>query len=145
LIKLISDLTTGQLSATGKIQLDNSIGTPVFLSLFGGNVEAVTTTARKGKGVENKDYFGNIYLQEEKKTLFNSKFEKFLKENPLTSGNLITLKQYALEDLEWMIKNKSVKSFDIVFQIMSVNSLKFDITAYQLDKTENKYSYLWSR
>ena len=143
MIKLVCDMTTGQLSASGKLQLDDSIGTPIFLSLFGGNTGGITTNERKESGVENKDYFGNLYLQAEKKLLFNTRFEKYLKENPLTSGNLITLKQYALSDLDWMIKNKSDKSFDITFQIISVNTLKVEITANKPDKTANKYAYIW--
>lgn len=145
MIKLVSDLTHGQLDCNGKILLDRSIETSILLSLFGGNFEGSTTANRKPAGIENPDYFGNLYFQEVKKPLFNSKFEKFLKENPLSSGNLITLNQYALEDLEWIIKNKAVKKFKISLEIVSANELKIDITADQPDKTEKKYTYLWSR
>lgn len=144
MIKLISDLTTGQLSAEGKIKLDAGLETSIFISLFGGNVGGVTTNNRKPAGVENKDYFGNLYLKEMNKPLFNSKFESFLKENALTSGNLKTLRQHALSDLEWLVSNKAVKSFEIEFEIEAVNRIKIGITAKQPDKTEKKYQYLWS-
>lgn len=145
MIKLVSDKTTGQLSAKGKIELDATLETPIFLSLFGGNVEGITTNERKPSGVENPDWFGNLYLQEMKKPLFNSKFEKYLKENPITSGNLITLNQKALEDLEWIVKTKAVKSFDIVFEIIGSNAIKIDITANKPNNVKSEYSYLWSK
>jgi phage gp46-like protein len=144
MIKLICDLTTGQLSAKGKIELDPGLGTPIFLSLFGGNVKGITTKTRKPAGVENLDWFGNLYLQEENKPLFNSKFETYLKENPLTSGNLIKLKELALSDLDWIIQKKAVKSFEIVFEIKGANSVQIEITAIKPDKTKIEYSYLWS-
>jgi phage gp46-like protein len=145
MIKLISDLTTGQLSAEGKIKLDAGIETSIFISLFGGNVGGVTTASRNPAGVENKDYFGNLYLKEIGKPLFNSKFEKYLKENPLTTGNLKKLNELVLGDLEWLVKNKAVKSFEIDFEIESANQLKIEIIAKQPNNTEKKYQYLWSR
>jgi phage gp46-like protein len=145
MIKLISDLTTGQLSAEGKIKLDAGIETSIFISLFGGNVGGFTTASRNPAGVENKDYFGNLYLKEIGKPLFNSKFEKYLKENPLTTGNLKKLNELVLGDLEWLVKNKAVKSFEIDFEIESANQLKIEIIAKQPNNTEKKYQYLWSR
>lgn len=144
MIKLVSDKTTGQLTAKGKVQLDATLETPIFLSLFGGNVAGVTTKNRKPAGIKNLDWFGNLYFKEVNKPLFNSKFEKFLKENALSTGNLITLKQYALTDLDWLINLKVVKSFEISFEITGANSLKVDITAIEPDNTKKEYSYLWS-
>ena len=144
MIKLISDKTTGQLSANGKIELDATLETPIFISIFGGNVQGITTNDRNPSGVDNKDWFGNLYLKEMNKPLFNSKFEKFLKENPLSSGNLNTLNQYALSDLQWIVNSKAVKSFSIDLEITGANSLKISITATEPDNTKSQYQYLWT-
>ena len=62
MIKLISDYTNGDLSiVNGKIEFDYSLETAVFLSLFGGNKEADTKEKRNPAGVENNDWFGNLY------------------------------------------------------------------------------------
>ena len=144
MIKLISDKTTGQLSASGKIELDATLETPIFISIFGGNVQGITTNDRNPSGVANLDWFGNLYLKEMNKPLFNSKFEKFLKENPLSSGNLNTLNQYALSDLQWIVNSKAVKSFSIDLEITGANSLKIEITATEPDNTKSQYQYLWT-
>lgn len=146
MIKLISDYTHGQLDAdNGKIKLDDTLQTSIFFSLAGGNIGGVTTNDRKPSGVENLDWFGNLYLKEFDKPLFNSKFEQFLKKNPLSSGNLITLNQHALSDLQWIVNTKAVKSFSVSFEIVAANKLIVDITATEPDNTENRYRYLWSK
>lgn len=144
MIKLISNLTTGELEIKNKkIATDNTLETPVYISLFGGNVEASTTTQRNEPGIDNLDWFGNLYQKEQNKEPFNSLTEKTIKTKALVSGNIKFFEQAILSDLNWLIKNKIAKETKPVVTITGNNNLKLEITIKRPDKTEEKYQYLY--
>ena len=127
----------------GKIATDHTLETPIYLSLFGGNIEAQTTSTRNPAGVENLDWFGNLYQQKQGFPLFNSSFEKILRNTVLISGNIKVFQKAIAEDLDWLVKRKIAKSISSAITITGRNSMTIEITVVKPDNTENKYQYLY--
>lgn len=144
MIKLISDGTTGQLEIiNGEIETDNSLETPIFISLFGGNVEGVTTSERNEKTVDNLDWFGNLFQKNKNREYFNSLTQKTIMEKPLISGNIKFFEQAVLSDLDWLIEDKIAKEITPEITFTDINSLSIDIVITKPDNTEQKYQYLY--
>lgn len=135
MIKLISDNTNGELEEkSGKIVCDPTLWTSVFVSLFGGNKEALTQTKRNPKGVENLDYFGNLYQRNG--LLFNSEFEKITAAKPFTSGNIKRFEAAVINDTAWLVNSGRCDKIECSITIFTVNSLKIT-----LQITINKVKY----
>lgn len=135
MIKLISDNTNGELEEkSGKIVCDPTLWTSVFISLFGGNREASTQTKRNPKGVENLDYFGNLYQRNG--FLFNSEFEKITASEPFTSGKIKRFEAAVINDTAWLITSGRCDKIECSITILTVNSLKIT-----LQITVNKIKY----
>lgn len=123
MIKLISDNTNGELEEkSGKIVCDPTLWTSVFVSLFGGNKEALTQTKRNPKGVENLDYFGNLYQRNG--LLFNSEFEKITASEPFTSGNIQRFEAAVINDTAWLVTSGRCDKIECSITILTVNSLR---------------------
>lgn len=123
MIKLISDNTNGELEEKGgKIVCDPSLWTSVFVSLFGGNKEALTQTKRNPKGVENLDYFGNLYQRNG--LLYNSEFEKITAAEPFTSGNIKRFEAAVINDTAWLVASGRCDKIECSITITGANSLK---------------------
>lgn len=126
MIKLISDNTNGELEEkSGKIVCDPTLWTSVFVSLFGGNKEALTQTKRNPKGVENLDYFGNLYQRNG--LLFNSEFEKITAAEPFASGNIKRFEAAVINDTAWLISSGRCDKIECSITILTVNSLKITL------------------
>lgn len=135
MIKLISDNTNGELEEkSGKIVCDPTLWTSVFVSLFGGNKEALTQTKRNPKGVENLDYFGNLYQRNG--LLFNSEFEKITASEPFTSGNIKRFEAAVINDTAWLVNSGRCDKIECSITILTVNSLRII-----LQITINKIKY----
>lgn len=135
MIKLISDNTNGELEEkSGKIVCDPTLWTSVFVSLFGGNREASTQTKRNPKGIENLDYFGNLYQRNG--LLFNSEFEKITASEPFTSGNIKRFEAAVINDTAWLVTSGRCDKIECSITILTVNSLKIT-----LQITINKIKY----
>lgn len=135
MIKLISDNTNGELEEKGgKIVCDPTLWTSVFVSLFGGNKEALTQTKRNPKGVENLDYFGNLYQRNG--LLFNSEFEKITASGPFTSGNIKRFEAAVINDTAWLVASGRCDKIECLITILTVNSLRII-----LQITVNKVKY----
>lgn len=126
MIKLISDNTNGELEEkSGKIVCDPTLWTSVFVSLFGGNREASTQTKRNPKGIENLDYFGNLYQRNG--LLFNSEFEKITASEPFTSGNIKRFEAAVINDTAWLVTSGRCDKIECSITILTVNSLKITL------------------
>ena len=84
------------------IQLDGGLSTAIYLSHFGGNVEA-STTGNEKPGDLRKDFWGNALIAEDPDAQANSELERVLLELPITSGNLLKYEDRAKLDLTWML------------------------------------------
>lgn len=143
MIKLISNYTNGELDINRKIKTDLTLETPVFLSLFGGNKEADTKSARNPSGVNNLDWFGNIFQQAKGKSLFNSTFERKTTELSLTSGNVKEFERAIIEDLNWMLLRKIADEIKPSVSITGRDTLLITVEIIKNKKTINKYNYLY--
>lgn len=144
MIKISSNLTFGDLEIkNGRIQIDQTLETPVFISLFGGNKEADSSTFKNPGGVKNLDWFGNLYQQKEGKELFNSKFERATLEKPIISGNIREFEKAALEDLQWLINSKAVSGVKVDISLTAKDTLKIEIMLNRNGITVGKFQYLF--
>src|SRR5689334_724191 len=78
------------------LAVDDSIGTAVYLSMFGGNVEADTTN--RIQGVQYFDYWGNVFI-DDPILQFNSLTERTLNKTPLTSAGRVIIENAIKKDL----------------------------------------------
>ena len=146
MIKLVSDGRYGGIEIkNGKIATDQSFHTIIFLALFGGNIEAVSKSDKNPAGVDNLDWFGNLYQVERGLVKFNSTLEKTMLEIPIMSGSIPKYESAILEDLKFLTDRKMVKSIIPNVRITGVNDLSIEITVTKPDKEPEKYSYLWER
>lgn len=145
MIKIVENNSGGQIGIDqwGRPEQDSSLFTPVYLSLFGGNVEGITIADRNPDGIDNNDWFGNLTLQKDGQVLFNSKFEKIITNEPIISGNIQRFKEAALFDLNWMKEKKIAASINVEISIVNPQQLSVIVTLYKADNTEEKYEYLW--
>ena len=91
--------------ASGKfydLQLDGGLTTAIYMSHFGGNVEA-STTGNEKPGDLRKDWWGNALIPDTPVAQANSELERALLGTPITSGNLLKIEDFAAADLKWML------------------------------------------
>ena len=93
------------------LQLDGGMTTAVYLSHFGGNVEA-STTGNEKPGTLRADYWGNALIPDTPASQANSELERALLELPLTSGNLLKIEDRARVDLAWMLDEGIAKTIE---------------------------------
>ena len=120
------------------IALDDSLYSEIFISLFGGNIEA--STQREIDTNENSaDWWGNVYSINAPVNQFNSDFERALINLPMASGNLRKFEQFAQSDLQWMIDKKIAKSIVATATIIAIGQLKI---AFEIDG-DNRFAIIW--
>ena len=84
------------------IGLDGGLTTAVYISHFGGNVEA-STTGNEQPGDLRGDWWGNQLIAEEPARQANSELERILIKLPVSSGNLLKYEDISIADLKWML------------------------------------------
>jgi len=127
----------------GKIKTDLTLHTIIYISLFGGNTQADTPIKRRPAGVDNNDWWGNLFSIQKPEDKFNTKFERALQSIAMMSGTLKKYEQAAIEDLQWLITKKIVDSVDATASIVSAQRLKMEINVIKPGQVEEKYSYIW--
>ncbi len=147
MIKLaFTDTRFGELCIdTGKIENDDTLWTPILLSLFGGNIEADSGQDRQPIGVENKDWFGNLYLAGIGSEKFNSSFERVLTSTPFTSAGFAEYERAVLADLDWLVRAKILGSIEVTFSIKSAIQIETTITAEKPNGLPSTYQFLWRK
>lgn len=133
------DLTTHYLAT------DATLYTPIYISLFGGNIEADTQERRQPAGVENKDWWGNLFQDANGEARYNSAFERAVMNTPFTSAAYREFERAISADLDWLILAKIVKKLDSEFRIVSPRELEITINVERPEGIEEKHQYLWNR
>lgn len=106
------------------LALSETIFQSIYISLFGGNIEA-STLGNEISGQERYDYWGNSLLfKNDTNKQFNSETERILDNVVLNSSGRLQIKQAVENDLVYL-KQIAVYSVDIF--ILSKNSLKISI------------------
>jgi len=133
------DLSNGYLAS------DGSLYTPIYISLFGGNLEADTGERRQPPGVENRDWWGNLMQDAAGESRYNSAFERAVISTPFTSAAFKEFERAIAADLDWLILAKIVKKMDSDFLLVSPRQLEITINVERPDGIEEKHQYLWER
>jgi len=140
MIKLISNYSYGQLDLSERINTEKSLYTAILISLTGGNIEANSSTFRQPSGIDNNDWFGNLFQLKSGYDLYNSNFERLLKTAPLISGNLNEFESAIAEDLDWLIQRKIASSFTAEITILTKETVEIIIN---IEGSKEKYKYLF--
>ena len=123
------------------IALDDSLYTEIYLSLFGGNVEASTERDKPPADEQSLDWWGNIYTSGKSDNPYNSIFEKTLIEVTATSSGLRKYEAAAVADLQWLVDKRVAKKISAYARIAENGTV---IVAIQIDGND-KYSVTWER
>lgn len=98
-LALVESFGGGDITLLGNdLAVDYSIGTSMYLRMFGGNVEASTTNPRDTTA-QDFSYWGNAFILDPK-LQFNSLTERTLNTTPLTSNGRIIIENAIKKDLE---------------------------------------------
>ena len=143
-LKLIDTGEGGDLvlnSANGDLERIDGLQNMVYLSLFGGNIEASTERISNG-GEQLFDWWGNnLFFPEQPEFQCNSEFERRLREVPLTSYGRQILQQAAQRDLRFM---QNFANVEVVLSIPQPGRLE---VAVSVEEPENKEStefvFIW--
>lgn len=96
----------GDLTILGNdLAVDDSIGTAIYLSMFGGNVEADTTNRIQGNLYF--DYWANFLIPEPNQQ-FNSLTERTLNNTPLTSAGRVLIENAIKKDFKFLSENNKI-------------------------------------
>jgi len=124
------------------IQLDGGLSTAIYLSHFGGNVEA-STTGNEKPGDLRKDYWGNALIANDPDSQANSELERGLLELPITSGNLLKYEDRAKLDLTWMLTEDIAVSIENEAIIISPEYVEITDKVNQ-SATNTDYEAQWT-
>jgi len=102
------------------IEMDDGVGSAVYLSLFGGNEHD------DGGSDTSKEWWGNS-LETDPARKYRSKTQNLLKSIPATSANMRRIKTAAEDDLEWMIKDGVLTEINVRVYIPRPNWVKMII------------------
>ena len=107
----------------------------VYLSLFGGNIEAST----KGNELPTEirqDWWGNsLQFREKKEKQFNSQTERILNTTAMNSAGRIEVIRTVQDDLKFL---KNISDIQINVIILGLNKLKITILLKSPSNKENK-------
>lgn len=131
MIKLTDDGNGGELAIKNNdLEPENTIGTQIYLCLFGGNLD--------------EEWFGNLFYADDKLKQFSSNFEKALSNTVITSNSLLALKSALDTDLKILLDNKIVDKFNTKINVVSLN--KIDVTIEAINNGGNsKYKVLFNK
>lgn len=115
------------------LDLDGGLETAIYLSHFGGNLEA-NTTGNEEPGVLRKDWFGNTFVSEDPERMANSELDRAYFELPVTSGNLLKFEDAAEADLKWLLTNDIASSVENDAIITAPETVKVIDTIEEPDK-----------
>jgi phage gp46-like protein len=101
--------------------MDDTLGTAVELSLFGGNQED-----SGADGDKPKEWWGNKLATSEEEKL-RSETQSLLAKLPVTTGNLRRFQDAAQRDLAWMVTAGVASAVAVRVVIPAANKLRYDI------------------
>lgn len=131
MIKLTDDGNGGKLAIKNNdLEPENTIGTQIYLCLFGGNLD--------------EEWFGNLFYTDDKLKQFSSSFEKALSNTVITNSSLLALKSALDTDLKVLLDNKIVDKFNTKINVVSLS--KIDVTIEAINNGGNsKYKVLFNK
>lgn len=105
----------------GLVMPDRGFTTAMYLSLFGGNFED------SGKVDNSQTWWGNRINETKENEKLISKFQSFIRGNPLTSKNLNLVPEYIEQDLAWMKEIGICDEIKVDVRATSMNQISIQI------------------
>tara|TARA_B100000953_G_scaffold297883_1_gene293562 strand:- start:1476 stop:1952 length:477 start_codon:yes stop_codon:yes gene_type:complete len=133
----------GDLSQINKnLILSDSLLQNIYLSLFGGNIEASTERVEFGSKNENLDYWANSLIYRNKRSKqFNSRTEKVLSETALNSAGRLKIERVVKQDLKTLSDSIGL---DINVSIPENDQVKISVRIISSESNQGKeYHFIW--
>ena len=123
------------------LALTESLYQTIYVSLFGGNVEA-STVGNELVGEERSDYWANSLLfKNEKNKQLNSRTERTLNEVTINSSGRLKIKSAVEEDLIFL---KKLANLEINIVILGVDKIEIEIIMTSIQNQSNKtFQFIW--
>lgn len=123
------------------LSLSESLYTIIYISLFGGNVEA-STLGNEIESEQRFDYWANGLLNKSNQSKqLNSRIEKELLNNAINSAGRLKIKSAIEEDLSFL---KKIVNLDINVVILSQNRLEISIYLDSIGNQADKgFQFIW--
>lgn len=123
------------------LSLTESLYQLIYLSLFGGNIEA-STTGNEPKTDERFDFWANSLLfSKQKEKQFNSETQRTLNKVVLNSSGRLKIKQSVENDLVFL---KDIVNFEVNIFLESSSRIIIEVKVISLTNSENKiYQLIW--
>ncbi len=119
--------------------LSETLYQSIYLSLFGGNIEA-STTGQEIAEEERFDYWANSLIFKNKASKqFNSETERVLREVTINSSGRLKIKTAVENDLSFI---KSFASVEVFVNLLSTDKIEIKINVKQNSK-DASIQFLW--
>jgi hypothetical protein len=125
----------------GDLVLTETLYQSIYISLFGGNIEA-STIGNEILGQERLDFWGNsLVFANSPDKQFNSQTEKVLSETALNSRGRLTIQRAVESDLSFL---NNIAKFAVEIFILDSNKVRVDIKMKTIpNQEENIYRFIW--
>lgn len=114
----------------GDLVLGSEVYNQPYLAHFGGNKEGISDEYIEGK--PRNDFWGNTIIQD--KECFDSRFERALTQNEISSSGIKKIEQAAIDDMAYLegfaetestVVSKTIDRVDLHDKISSQNNVEF--------------------
>jgi hypothetical protein len=120
------------------INMSDSFYTAIYLSLFGGNTEA-STSSDNIQPEQRFDFWGNNFFDIDSQ--FNSFTERAINNNALDTKGIKTIETAVRKDVSWLSAIGTVKA---TCNLITLDQLQILITLQQGNTTNpTTYEYIW--
>lgn len=121
--------------------LSESLFQVIYISMFGGNVEA-STQGNEIESQERFDYWGNSLIwPNNTEKQFNSETERALTNNVLNSSGRLIIEQAVKNDLEVI---SQIADFEVEVSITSESKVQINISLSSIPNQSDKfYQFIW--
>lgn len=123
----------------GLIMDDKGLKNAVYLSILGGNSDDA------GEGMANKTWWGNLIPGQAENEKLISRFQAFIRSEPLTSKNLQVAEEKIKQDLQWLIDAGYVDEIVVDIRATGLKCIivKIDLLKQEALLDSGSYSVLW--
>lgn len=137
-ISLFQTLDDGEITVEEGIFLTgDGLGTAVYLSLFGGNVED------DGFSENSNQWWANVANDPPSKQ-YRSRTQHLLISLSMTLGNLKRVQDAVIKDLDWMLDEKIASSISAVVVVEDANRISISVSINaEGDVSEFRYVTNW--
>ena len=127
--------------SNGDLVLSNSLFQSIYITLFGGNIEA-STLGNENDSEQRFDWWANDLIFKDNKTKqFNSETERCLNRTVLDSRGRLKIKSAVESDLSGI---SNISNFEVDVIIVSLNRVKINIFCSNPSDDDNTIvTFLW--